>query len=287
MTDPITALRDVPVPPVDFDAAATHARIDALARRSAAAVARRCWPSPPPPRRPRPSSSPRAARRRRRVPSPRRPRRCCATCRRARRRAGSRSGSAAGEYAFTRVIQRDADQPQAGARAALLGGRRRQGPRGRDPRRQEAARHRPRARRIRGSRTCRPPRSSPSCRPTRPRCAARMKALAQRTRVPGRRLRRPRVTTCSAATQMVTDRRATPPEVLRAIFAFLSGQPGIRLIGDVVDPLGRPGQGGGRRRRPRPPRRHRRRADRRPRTRASRWPSSTTRTATSTARGSS
>ena len=35
MTDPITALRDFPPPATDFDAAATHARIDELARRGA------------------------------------------------------------------------------------------------------------------------------------------------------------------------------------------------------------------------------------------------------------
>ena len=41
---------------------------------------------------------------------------------------------------------------------------------------------------------------------------------------------------------MITDHRTTPPEVLRAIFTFLSGLPGIRLVGDVVDPIGRPGK---------------------------------------------
>jgi hypothetical protein len=45
-----------------------------------------------------------------------------------------------------------------------------------------------------------------------------------------------------AAFQMVSDRRGTPPEVLQAVWQFLSEQPGIRLIGDVRDPLGRPGQ---------------------------------------------
>jgi hypothetical protein len=45
-----------------------------------------------------------------------------------------------------------------------------------------------------------------------------------------------------AAFQLVADRHGTPPEVLQAAWRFLSGLPGIRLIGDVRDPLGRPGQ---------------------------------------------
>jgi len=45
-----------------------------------------------------------------------------------------------------------------------------------------------------------------------------------------------------AAFQLVGDRHGTSPEVLRATWQFLSGLPGIRLIGDVTDPLGRPGQ---------------------------------------------
>lgn len=44
-----------------------------------------------------------------------------------------------------------------------------------------------------------------------------------------------------AASQMVTDHRGTPPEVLRAVFGFLSGLPGMKLVGEVTDPLGRPG----------------------------------------------
>ncbi|MDA0185429.1 hypothetical protein OJ997_34300 [Solirubrobacter phytolaccae] len=43
------------------------------------------------------------------------------------------------------------------------------------------------------------------------------------------------------AMQMVTDERGTPPEVLRAVFSFLSGLPGMQLVGNVTDPLGRPG----------------------------------------------
>lgn len=45
-----------------------------------------------------------------------------------------------------------------------------------------------------------------------------------------------------AASQMVVDQRGTPPEALRAVFEFLSGLPGMRLVGDVTDPLGRPGK---------------------------------------------
>ena len=45
-----------------------------------------------------------------------------------------------------------------------------------------------------------------------------------------------------AAFQMVGDRHGTRPEVLQAVWRFLSEQKGIRLIGDVRDPLGRPGQ---------------------------------------------
>jgi hypothetical protein len=40
------------------------------------------------------------------------------------------------------------------------------------------------------------------------------------------------------AMQMVFDRRETPPAVLRGIYDFLAG---MRLIGVVKDPLGRPG----------------------------------------------
>jgi hypothetical protein len=44
------------------------------------------------------------------------------------------------------------------------------------------------------------------------------------------------------AMQMIFDHRQTPPDVLRGIYDFLAGLPGIRLIGDVKDPLGRPGK---------------------------------------------
>jgi hypothetical protein len=46
----------------------------------------------------------------------------------------------------------------------------------------------------------------------------------------------------NTAMQMVFDARRTPPEVLRAVYGFLATLPGIRLIGDVNDPLGRPGK---------------------------------------------
>lgn len=45
-----------------------------------------------------------------------------------------------------------------------------------------------------------------------------------------------------AASQMIVDQRGTPPETLRAVFAFLSELPGMKLVGDVTDPLGRPGK---------------------------------------------
>jgi len=46
----------------------------------------------------------------------------------------------------------------------------------------------------------------------------------------------------NAAMQTVFDARQTPPAVLRGIYEFLATVPGIRLIGDVTDPLGRPGK---------------------------------------------
>ena len=45
-----------------------------------------------------------------------------------------------------------------------------------------------------------------------------------------------------SAMSMIFDHRQTPPDVLRGIYDFLAGLPGIRLIGDVKDPLGRPGK---------------------------------------------
>jgi hypothetical protein len=44
------------------------------------------------------------------------------------------------------------------------------------------------------------------------------------------------------AMALIFDHRQTPPDVLRGIYDFLAGLPGIRLIGDVMDPLGRAGQ---------------------------------------------
>ncbi|WP_028063425.1 hypothetical protein [Solirubrobacter soli] len=46
----------------------------------------------------------------------------------------------------------------------------------------------------------------------------------------------------NAATLMVFGRKRTPPAVLRAVYDFLATLPGMRLIGDVTDPLGRPGK---------------------------------------------
>jgi hypothetical protein len=43
------------------------------------------------------------------------------------------------------------------------------------------------------------------------------------------------------AMALIFDHRQTPPDVLRGIYNFLAGLPGIRLIGDVKDPLGRSG----------------------------------------------
>ena len=79
--------------------------------------------------------------------------------------------------------------------------------------------------------------------PTEPQAlAAKMKELAERTRVPGQTTPPTSRDYLLAATQMVVDHRSTPPDVLRAIFGFLSGLPDMRLVGDVRDPLGRPGK---------------------------------------------
>ncbi|MBE2314570.1 hypothetical protein DVA67_001170 [Solirubrobacter sp. CPCC 204708] len=45
-----------------------------------------------------------------------------------------------------------------------------------------------------------------------------------------------------AASELVFDPRGTSPEVLRAVWEVLSGLPGMKLVGDVKDPLGRPGK---------------------------------------------
>ena len=77
--------------------------------------------------------------------------------------------------------------------------------------------------------------------PTEPKAlAAKMRELA----LAPRREERGEPTTRDyilAASQMVTEHRGTPPEVLRAVFGFLSGLPGMELVGNVTDPLGRPG----------------------------------------------
>lgn len=76
--------------------------------------------------------------------------------------------------------------------------------------------------------------------PTEPKAlAAKMRELASRSRLEGSE-----PTTRDyvlAASQMIADPNGTPPEVLRAVFGFLSGLPGMKLVGEVTDPLGRPG----------------------------------------------
>jgi hypothetical protein len=72
--------------------------------------------------------------------------------------------------------------------------------------------------------------------------AAAMRDLANRTRMPGETAPPTTRDYVLAASQMISDQRGTPPAVLRAIFRFLSVQPGMKLVGDVVDPLGRPGK---------------------------------------------
>jgi hypothetical protein len=44
-----------------------------------------------------------------------------------------------------------------------------------------------------------------------------------------------------SAAGMVFGAKRVPPATLRAAYDFLAGLPGIRLVGDVTDPLGRPG----------------------------------------------
>ena len=77
--------------------------------------------------------------------------------------------------------------------------------------------------------------------PTEPKAlAAKMRELASRSRLEEGSEPTTRDYVL-AASQMITDRSGTPPEVLRAVFGFLSGLPGMKLVGDVTDPLGRPG----------------------------------------------
>jgi hypothetical protein len=71
--------------------------------------------------------------------------------------------------------------------------------------------------------------------------AAAMRNLATRMRAPAETAPPTTRDYVLAASQMIGDQRGTPPAVLRAIFRFLSVQPGMQLVGDVVDPLGRPG----------------------------------------------
>lgn len=78
--------------------------------------------------------------------------------------------------------------------------------------------------------------------PTEPKAlAAKMRELALAPRLPDERGEPTTRDYVLAASQMVTDQRGTPPEVLRAVFGFLSGLPDMKLVGNVTDPLGRPG----------------------------------------------
>ncbi len=241
MTDPLTALRDFSPPATDFDATATHARIDELARRG---------------------------RRRRRAPllafaataaaatavvlttggSPTTTQPQAATAASVLRQLADRAGEqeplrlGAGEYVYTRIVQRDADDHEKaldlrywadaqgkGREVAILDGKKlRDTPLGAPDSRLPPGAKAP---------------DDLSKLPTEPAAlAARMRELAERMRPPGDTAAPTARDYLLVATQMVTDYRATPPEVLRAVFSFLSGQPGIRLVGDVVDPIGRRGQ---------------------------------------------
>lgn len=78
--------------------------------------------------------------------------------------------------------------------------------------------------------------------PTEPKAlAARMLEETKKTQIhPGSApLARDYIAT--AMSLLFTSKQA-PPEVLRGIYEFLAGVPGVRLIGDVTDPLGRPGK---------------------------------------------
>jgi hypothetical protein len=69
-----------------------------------------------------------------------------------------------------------------------------------------------------------------------------LRMLTQRFTPPGAEPRKPTTRDyVLAASQMIVDPRGTPPETLRAVFGFLSDLPGMKLVGDVTDPLGRPG----------------------------------------------
>ncbi len=240
MTDPLTALRDFPPPATDFDAAATHARIDELARRgrrrrrgpllafaataaAAAAVVLTTGGSPT-------TTQPQAA-----------------TAATVLRQLADRAGEqeplrlGAGQYVYTRIVQRDADDHEKaldlrywadaegkGREVAILDGKK-----------------------LRDTWLGAPHPGYPpgeqapalSTLPTEPAAlAAGMRELAEPLREPGDTAPPTAREYLRVATLMIADNRVTPPEVIRAIFSFLSGLPGIRLVGDVVDPIGRPGK---------------------------------------------
>ncbi|MDA0174613.1 hypothetical protein OJ998_36280 [Solirubrobacter taibaiensis] len=150
---------------------------------------------------------------------------------------------AAGEYYAVRVVQREAEHPEQaldlrywadadgkGREVTLLDGKVRRAPAIEPP----------------------PPEiveseSKPPAGPDWPTEAADLpeylRGLAHQTIPPGSERREPTTRDyVLAASQMVTDPQGTPPEVLREVFDFLSGLPGMRLVGDVIDPLGRPGK---------------------------------------------
>jgi hypothetical protein len=233
MTDPITMLRELPAPELDFDATSTHARIDAPRRRRAPLVALAATAAVAAAVVLTTGGSPTATR----------PETASALLRDLAQRAGEQPSIALGpgQYRFSRIVQRNAENHEKalelrywenaagkGREVAILDGKTLRDtylgaphpglPEGPEP---------PRLDRL----------------PTEPAAlAARMEELARLTMVPGGEREPTARHYLLAATQMVTDPSATPPEVLRAIFTFLSEQPGIRLIGDVVDPLGRPGK---------------------------------------------
>lgn len=240
MTDPLTALRNVPVPPTRLDSGPVHARIDELI----------------------------AAKRRRRLPTlaatavvataaaavvlttgggtttaP-----TVATAATVLRDLADTAGDqlppklAAGEYYAVRVVQAEAANPGKaldlrywkdadgkGREVGLLDGRERKDvPLGTpDPNLPPGAVKLPELAQL--------PTDDAGM-------AASLRELANRMRPPGATAAPTTRDYVLAASQMISDQRGTPPAVLRAIFRFLSAQPGMKLVGDVVDPLGRPGK---------------------------------------------
>jgi hypothetical protein len=239
MTDPLTALRNVPVPPAQRSAAPTHARIDELiAKRS---------------RRRRPAIGMAAVTAVAAATvvlttggtatSP-----AIATAKTVLLDLATRAGEQtppeleAGEYYAVRVVQAEAANPGKaldlrywedangqGREVGILDGRKRKDvalgtP---DPNLPPGAAKLPDLAKL----------------PTDEKgMATSMRELATRMRAPGATAAPTTRDYVLAASQVISDQRGTPPAVLRAIFRFLSVQPGVKLVGDVVDPLGRPGK---------------------------------------------